>query len=255
VSPFAPGTMALAGLLATRIGGALLIAPMFSAKTVPTMVRVSLLAVLTMFTLPALMARGEAAAVTPSTFLAEMLIGLAIGMGAAVFVGAAEVAGDLIAIQSGLSGAATLDPLTNANTTALADFMKLLVIVLILSTNGHVVMIEAIAASTDIIPVGAGVAAEQGLGALIATGSHLFALGVQIAAPVTAAVLISNVAMGVLARTAPQLQVFMLAYPLQIVVGLFTLAMALPLIGTLFTDWPGQYRGLVAQLLDALGGR
>jgi flagellar biosynthesis protein FliR len=255
VSPFAPGTMALAGLLATRIGGALLIAPMFSAKTVPTMVRISLLAVLTMMTLPALMARGEAAAVTPATFLAETLIGIAIGMGAAVFVGAAEVAGDLIGIQSGLSGAATLDPMTQTNTTALADFMKMVVILLILSTDGHIVMIEAIAASTDIIPVGTGIAAEQGLGALIGTGSHLFALGVQIAAPVTAAVLITNIAMGVLARTAPQLQVFMLAYPLQIVVGLFTLALALPLIGTLFTDWPAQYRGLVGQLLEALGGR
>jgi flagellar biosynthetic protein FliR len=256
VSPFAPGTLALAGLLATRIGGALLIAPVFSAQPVPRMLRATLLALLTMTALPALMAAGATPPVlSPATFLAEMLIGIAIGMGAAVFVGAAEVAGDLIGVQSGLSGAATLDPFTQAHTTALADFMKMLVVVLILSLDGHILILEALTASTQLIPVGAGIAAEQGLGALVATGGRLFSIGLQIAAPVTAAVFVSNLAMGVLARIAPQLQVFMLAYPLQIMIGLFTLAMALPLIATLFTDWPGQYRGLVGQLLESLGGR
>lgn len=255
MNPLTPGTMALVGLLATRIGGTLLIAPMFSAKSVPRMVRVALLALLTMTALPGLMGSAPPPQLSPAAFLSEMVVGIAIGMGAAVFVGAAEVAGDLLAVQSGLSGAATLDPFSQAHTTALADFMKMFVVVLILSLDGHLIILDALLASTDVIPVGAGIAAEQGLGALVATGGHLFALGVQIAAPVTAAVLITNVAMGVLARTAPQLQVFMLAYPLQIVVGLFTLAMALPLIGTLFLDWPGQYRGLVGHLLDSLGGR
>jgi flagellar biosynthetic protein FliR len=248
--------MAIAGLLAMRIGGALLIAPIFSAKPVPPMLRIGLLALLTMTALPALLSTdAPAPTLTPTTFLTEMLIGIAIGLGAAVFLGAAEVAGDLIGIQSGLSGAATLDPLTNAHTTALADFMKMLVLALILSLDGHILILEALTASTQIIPVGAGIAAEQGMLALVGLGSHLFAIGVQIAAPVTAAVFVSNLAMGVLARTAPQLQVFMLAYPLQIMVGLFTLALSLPLIATLFTDWPGQYRGLVGQLLQQLGGR
>ena len=131
----------------------------------------------------------------------------------------------------------------------------MVVLMLILSLDGHILILEALTASTQLIPVGAGIAAEQGLAALVGTGGHLFTIGIRIAAPVTAAVLVSNLAMGVLARTAPQLQVFMLAYPLQIIVGLFTLAMALPIIGTLFTNWPGQYRGLVGQLLESLGGR
>jgi flagellar biosynthetic protein FliR len=249
--------MALAGLLLTRIGAAMLIAPIFSAKPVPRTVRVAMLALLTMTALPPLIeasAGGPPPAVTATTLLSETIIGFAIGMGAAVFVGAAEVAGDLIAIQSGLSGASTLDPLTQAHTTVLADFMKLVVLTLILTLDGHILMVEALAASTHIIPIGADIAARDGLAALVGTGSHLFAIGVQIAAPVTAAVFVSNVAMGVLARTAPKIQVFLLAYPLQIVVGLFTLAMALPLIATLFTDWPGQYRGLVGQLLETMEG-
>ncbi|MGH7506990.1 MAG: flagellar biosynthetic protein FliR [Longimicrobiales bacterium] len=257
MSPFAPGTLAIAGLLLTRIGAALLIAPIYSAKPVPRTLRVAILALLTMTALPTLVAAGAGAPprVSPATLLSESLIGFAIGLGAAVFVGAAEVAGDLLAIQSGLSGASTLDPFTDASTAVLADFMKLVVITLMLTMDGHILMVEALAASTHIIPIGADIAAREGLAALVATGGHLFAIGVQIAAPVTAAVLVSNIAMGVLARTAPQLQVFMLAYPLQIVVGLFTLAMSLPLIATLFTDWPGQYRGLVGQLLETLGGR
>jgi flagellar biosynthetic protein FliR len=184
-----------------------------------------------------------------------MLVGFAIGMGAAVFVGAAEVAGDVLALQSGLSSATTLDPMSMVNMPLLADFMKLFVVMLILSMDGHLLILEAIASSVHLIPVGSQISAQEGIAALVTMAGDLFSIGVRIAAPVCAAVLMSNLAMGILARTAPQLQVFMLAYPLQIAVGMFTLAMALPVIATTFTTWPGQYRDVVTNLFATFGAR
>jgi flagellar biosynthetic protein FliR len=70
-----------------------------------------------------------------------------------------------------------------------------------------------------------------------------------------AAVFVGNLAMGILARTAPQLQIFMLAYPLQIVIGTSALALAMPLLGVTFAGWNDQYRDVATGLLETLGGR
>jgi flagellar biosynthetic protein FliR len=133
--------------------------------------------------------------------------------------------------------------------------MKMLVITLLLAMNGHILILDGLVSSVQAIPVGAEIAAADGVTHLISLGGSLFAVGVQIAAPVTAAVLVGNVAMGVLARTAPQLQVFMLAYPMQIAIGMFTLAMALPLIAAPVAGWPADYVSLVSRILEAFGTR
>jgi flagellar biosynthetic protein FliR len=137
----------------------------------------------------------------------------------------------------------------------MSDLFMLMVVTLILTMDGHVLILEALAESVAIVPLGNGIDAADGALALAGLGGSMLARGVQIAAPVMAAVFVGNLAMGVLARTAPQLQVFMLAYPLQIVIGTSVLALALPLIGVTFTDWPDQYRGFVADMLERLGGR
>src|SRR5688572_12868991 len=107
---YAPGAAPVAVLLALRVGGLLLVAPVFSAKTVPVTVRTGLLVLLALVLAPvaytAVRAAGDPAlvAVTPVTFVAETLVGFAIGLGAAVLVAAVETAGDLMTTTIGLSG-------------------------------------------------------------------------------------------------------------------------------------------------------
>jgi flagellar biosynthetic protein FliR len=254
LNPFEPGPASAIALFATRIGGALMIAPVFSSRTVPIRMRTAFLVALTIAASPVALAQASPA-VGPATLVSELLIGFALGMGAAVVVGAAVLAGDVLAFQMGVSGAATLDPLSQQQTTAMSDLFMLMVVTLILTMDGHVLILEALAESVAIVPLGNGIDAADGALALAGLGGSMLARGVQIAAPVMAAVFVGNLAMGVLARTAPQLQVFMLAYPLQIVIGTSVLALALPLIGVMFTDWPDQYRGFVADMLERLGGR
>jgi len=253
VDPFADGSAATALLTGARVGGLLLIAPMFAARTVPMAVRTALLLVLTILLQPVASGAVDGVpALTPGALLSETMVGFAIGLGAALFVGAAEAAGDLLAVQMGLSGAASLDPLTSVSVPVLGQFANLFAITLMLAMDAHLIMIDSVAASFAYIPVGAGIDAPAGFHALASVGSTLFMLGLRFAAPVVATVLIANVALAVLGRAAPQLNILSVAFPLQIGVGLFAFSASIPLIATFFGGWPGEYDALLTRLLGTM---
>lgn len=250
-----PATAATLFLFSMRIGGLLLIAPVFSSRTVPAAVKVALLAVLSWVMFPLVLTAGAPVArITFAGAMSEALVGMAIGLGAAVFVGAMEAMGDLLAVQIGLSGAATLDPLTHNSVPVLGQFANLFGIALLLSVNAHLLMLEAVAGSLRMIPVGAPLSIDGGLAAMAGTGSTLFLLGVRFAAPVVATVLLGNVALAVLARAAPQVQILAVAFPMQIGLGLLALVAAIPIIGAYFTTWSVAYEGMLQTLLGALAG-
>ncbi len=251
--PTAPGALALVALLGMRVGGLLLIAPALSGRPVPVMVRAGVLVLLTILLVPAgaAAAGGAVPRVTPATLVCETLIGMALGLGAAVFVGAAETAGDLISVQMGLSGAAVLDPVTQQSAPALAGFSRLFAVALLFAVGGHLAMVGALASSVAVLPVGAEIEGANGLRAMVALGSDLFVLGLRFAAPVAAALLVSNVALGILARTMPQLNALMVAFPVQIGLGLFTLGVALPYIAAPFASWPLSYEAVTSRVLEA----
>lgn len=253
---FAPGAAETLLLLALRIGGMVLIAPVFSARTVPVVLRTSLLVLLAVLLFPAAYAHAETGVVelSPTTAFAETLIGMAIGLGVALLVGAAEIMGDLLAIHTGLSGAASLDPLTNVHTPTLGQFAHLFAVTLLLSLGAHLGMLEVMAGTLEMLPVGGAVDMEAGLEAMVSVFATLFALGAQLAMPVVAVISLANVALAILSRVAPQLNVLALAFPVQIGLGLFALAAALPLIANTMGGWAAMYDGILGQTLGALGG-
>jgi flagellar biosynthetic protein FliR len=253
--PFAAGSAATLVLVGTRIGAMLLVAPAFSATMVPRAVRIGLLVVLTVLLQPAALVSLRAVpALTAAAFASEALIGFAIGLGVALLVGAAETAGDVMAVQMGLSGAALLDPLDASQAPALGTFTRLFATTLLLSLNFHMVMLGALADSTTRFPVGAPVSLSGGAFAVLQLGGTLFVLGVRFAAPVIAAVLIANVALAVLGRAAPQLNVLTVAFPLQITIGLFALLAALPAMARFFEGWSGTYDGMMIHVARGLSG-
>lgn len=254
--PLAPGAMATLALFTMRVSGLVLIAPVYASKGLPVSFKTAMLILLTALLLP--VAASHAAPgveVTPTAVATEILIGFAMGLGTAVFVAAAEIAGDLLAIQVGLSGANVVDPTMQQSVAVLGQFMSLFVIALLLSLDGHLILLEAIAESLSWIPVGGEIAIEEGLSQLILLGSRMFLLGLRFAAPVTAAVLIGNIALGILARAVPKLNVLMVVFPVQIGLGLLTLSLALPLIASIAGSWPTGYATLVMELLHAFQAR
>ncbi len=252
---FAPGAATVLVLVAARVGGVVLTAPVFSAHTIPMPVRTLLVVLISVLLAPvAASSHTGVPALTPAAVAAETVIGLAIGFGAAMIVGAAEAAGEILGVQIGLSGAALLDPLSQSQSSALGQFTSLFTITLLLSLNLHLVMLQALAASFDRVPVGAAVHLDAGLSVLVGLGTRLFIFGVRFASPVIAAVMVVNAMLAVLGRVAPQMNLLAISFPAQIAVGVFTLAAALPFIAAWLHGWRIEYDTTLTHTFNALAG-
>jgi len=249
---FAPGSPQTLVLLAVRLSGMVLVAPIFSTKAVPVAVRTCIIILLTALLQPMALAQTTSMPViTPETFVGEALIGFALGLGAALLVGAASVAGDLMGVQIGLSGAAVLDPINNSSENVLGVFGNLFAITLLLAVDAHLVMIDAVVKSVSVIPIGAGLHAE-GLRSMVKSAGVLFGLGLQFAAPVIATVLVANTALAILGRAAPSLNILSVAFPIQIGIGLLALGASIPFIGAFYHGWSGVYTNTLDRVFSAL---
>ncbi len=242
--------------LSTRLTGLFLIAPLFSSRAVPMKVRAALLLLLTFLLLPTATASLEGGQPgTPGGLVgklaSEAVLGIALGLGAALFVAAAESAGDAMAVQMGLSGANVLDPSSGTQLPVIGQFLGLFALALILAVGGHLVILEALAASLRAFPPGQALSLEAGVLASVKMLGTQFVLGLRFAAPVVAAMMIGNAALGVMAKTVPQLNVLMMAFPLHIGIGLVTLGLCLPFIATFFGDWPAHYIDVVDRALES----
>jgi flagellar biosynthetic protein FliR len=252
----APGGANALILVSFRVTGLVLLAPTFSSRQIPMRYRVMLLLLLSALLWPVAWHRAAgtpiaALDITPSNALTETVIGMVIGLGVLVTVAGSELAGDLIAMQTGLGGASTLDPVTYQSTPTVGTFFRLVTITLLLSLDMHLVLIDALAATFRVIPLGATVNVANGMKAMAMSAGTLFTIGLRMAAPTMVAILTLNVALGVLSRAAPQLQILQLMTPMQIMLGLFVLAGSLPLMAAVMTGWQGGFDSLVGHLLDA----
>lgn len=249
---FQPEGASVAALLVMRLAGLVWTAPVFSAQVIPAPVKTVVTLLLTVLLWPIAMVAGPTAEFTVATVVSELLIGATLGLGAAIFVAAAESAGDMIAVQMGLSGANVLDPLSHTQMPVLGQLLGLTVTTMILATGGHLAMLHALTLSLDALPTGGPIAAAEGAMAVVRLGGTLLWLGLRFAAPVVAAMMIGNVALGVMARTVPQLNVLVVAFPVQIGIGLFVLAATLPMLAVGFESWDVSYEGVVGPLLESL---
>lgn len=248
---FSPGNSEILALLFARVGGLVLMAPMFSTRAIPVAMKTAITLLLTLLLAPlAISATSTIPAITPETFITESLVGLGLGLGAALLVGAATVAGELMGLQIGLSGAAVLDPINNSSENVLSTFGNLFAITLLFAVDAHLVMIDAVGKSLNLIPLG-GALHAAGVLAMVKAGSVLFGLGLQFAAPVVAAVLVGNTALAILSRAAPQLNLFSIAFPIQIGIGLTALAASIPFIGAFYHGWSGVYNGTLDRIFHA----
>jgi flagellar biosynthetic protein FliR len=247
--------MQLAFLVLTRLGGMALVAPFFASRTIPMKLRTTLLVVLTAMLLPAAKAHALAGAqVTPATFATEFVVGLAIGLGSAIVIGAAQAAGDFMAVQIGLQGASVLDPMTSVNVPTLGQFMTAFTTLLLLAAGGHVLMLEAVGETLRVAPLGSVLDLAPGLLAMGKLGGELLSLGILFAAPAIAATMLANIVLGILVKAAPSLNLLAVAFPLQIAAGLLTVGAGIALTATWFTGWDGRQLRFLERLVGPMLG-
>ena len=218
-----------------RIAALIGAAPIFGNTGIPARVKVMLAIGVTIAIMPG---AGARAAVDPwsaaglAVLVQQMLIGAAMGLAMRLVFATVDVAGEMIGMQMGLSFATFFDPQHGAHTPVVAQFLGLLSTLAFLAINGHLMLLGALAESFRLLPIGAGAGAADWL-ALADWGGTIFSTGLMIAMPVIAALLITNIALGILTRAAPQLNIFSVGFPITIMVGWVVLGLSLPMVAPL----------------------
>ncbi|HTI66172.1 MAG TPA: flagellar biosynthetic protein FliR [Caulobacteraceae bacterium] len=239
-----------AGLVFCRVGSLIMLLPGIGEASVPPRIRLSLALVLTLAFYPILRAGIPAVPGTVggvgAQILIELAIGLAIGSLLRLFLGALVVAGETVSLQTTLSFAQTANPLGGQPTTTVATFLTLLGLTLVFATDLHQMFIAAIINSYGMFPAGRGFSVGDFGQLSIQTMSQTFALGIQLAAPVIVFSLVFNIAVGFIGRAMPQFQIFFVATPLSVLLGLSILALTLGVFGLVWVD---KFRTFVGQLV------
>jgi flagellar biosynthetic protein FliR len=205
-----------------RIGACLMVAPLFGARFVPARSRLVLAAALTALVVPLLPAP-TVAAFSGAGFVVvaqQLLIGIAMGFALQVVFDALGLAGQLLANSMGLSFAFNVDPLRGSSTAALGQLYIILATLTFLALSGHLALIELLVASLHTLPIGTTGLGSDGLWSLVNWGGTLFSGAITIALPGVTALLIVNLAFGVVSRAAPSLNLFAVGFPISLVVGL-----------------------------------
>lgn len=205
-------------------------APLFSHGSVPRPARIGLAALTAALVAPTLPPPPGVPLVSAgglALIVGEIAIGLAIGFFLKLLFAAVELAGDAIGLQMGLSFAAFVDPQNQVPAPIVGSFLNIVLILVFLATNGHLTLLGALADSFGRWPVGSPPEWSDAA-TVVAHGSFLFEIGLRIALPVLGVLLMVNLALGVLARTAPQLNLFAVGFPLTLIGGLAALALSMP---------------------------
>jgi flagellar biosynthetic protein FliR len=236
-----------AGLIFARLSAIVMLIPGIGETFVPVRVRLALALLLALVLFPVL---GPSVPAVPAdggalglAVIKESAIGLMIGAILRLFMASLAVTGEVISIQTTLGFAQTANPTQAAPSTTIGTFLGLLGIVLIMTTNLHHMFLSAIVRSYTIFPFTRTIPLGDANLLAIQTVAKSFALGLQLAAPVVAFSLIFNIATGLVGRVMPQFQIFFVASPLMVILGLSIFALSLGVIGMVWID---HYRDLIA---------
>jgi flagellar biosynthetic protein FliR len=236
----------VAGLVFARLGAIVMLLPGVGETFIPPRIRLAFALALALMLYP-LVAR--AAPPLPAdaggmigAILKELFLGLMIGGVLRIFMTSLATAGEIVSLQTTLSFAQTANPLQAQPSTTLGTFLGMIGIVLIFATDLHHLFVAAIVQSYDLFPFSRAVPVADAGQLAIQTLSRSFALGLQLAAPVVVFSLVFNIATGLVGRVMPQFQVFFVATPLNVLLGLSVFALSMGVIGMVWVD---RYRDLI----------
>jgi flagellar biosynthetic protein FliR len=246
----APDQVWAAGLIFARVGSVVMLMPGVGEPAVPPRVRLAFALILSLSLTPLLAAKLPALPADiggmAGWMIRETITGLMIGALLRVMLGALAVAGEIISLQTTLSFAQTANPLQAQPGTTIASFLGLLGVTLVFATGLHHAFIAAIVNSYDLFSTSRQVMTQDAAELAVRTTSQAFLVGVQLAAPVMVFSLVFTAATGLIARAMPQFQVFFVATPLTVLLGLSVFALSLGVVGLV---WIQRYQELVGVFL------
>lgn len=235
----------------TRILGLISIAPPFGSASVPMLVKVLLGVMISIVIAPnvPIPSALDPMSITGLMILfQQLIIGVAMGFAVRLVFAAIEMAGELTSNTMGLGFAVFFDPQTQGRTSAISQLFSLLGTLVFLSINGHLILLAVLADSFNTLPITAAPITTEGFHYLALTGTRVFSMGLQLSLPMVVALLITNIALGVLTRAAPQLNLFGIGFPITMVVGFVMILICLPYLLTPMQHFLGDTIDLVRML-------
>jgi len=231
-------------LVLTRLSAFFMVLPVFGWKSIPPRVRIAMTLTIAIFFSIVMPLGIDAAKVSVLEavllIVNESVYGLALGLIVVLIFSVVKFSGRVIERQMGLALAATLDPLTNERSQPLGMLVEMIFILLFLSANGHHLLLLVVARSYQAFPVGSIPTTHVLAAGVVKAGSAMFMAGLRLSAPALAAFIVLLVALAVLARIAPQMNILFISLPLRVGLGLLMAVLFVPFVNGFipeFTDW------------------
>lgn len=240
---------------AFRLLGMLGTAPFFNSRTISVRIRLATGMAIAVAVAPALPPQAAPEIGSGLGLVAlfyNILIGAAIGFVMRLVMAAVDVAGEMIGLQMGLSFAIFFDPDAGGQTSVVAEFLGLLALLVFLTANGHLMLIDVLFSSFQWLPPGTLSVRSGGWGYLARLGTTVFATGLLLALPLVAALLTVNVAMGILTRAAPQLNILAVGFPITLTAGFIALLVSLTAFEPVMRHFVERGIRLIGTLLQEL---
>ena len=238
-----------------RIGGMVMVAPIFSSNFINVRTRLIIALAITLVVVPTI--NTPIPVVSPLSaegilLIAEqIMIGICMGFMLQLLINAFIVAGQVIAMQMGLGFASMVDPQNGTTVPVISQFYMIFITLMFLSINGHLVLIQVMAESFITLPNG-GIAAES-FRDIASLASWMYAAGVIIALPAIGSLMMVNLAFGILSRAAPQISPFSIGFPLTIGLGFVIIYITLPAVGNHLVNFADQMLQMTRMLVQNNG--
>jgi len=218
----------------TRVTPLFIMAPLFSSKQLPAQVRVVAALALAIGLTPAA-DPGHELSSSPDKIVGmlavELLVGFSVAFALAAITAAMEAAGSMLDSSIGFSFGSTIDPISGNNNAVIARFYGLIGVMIFITIGGDTWVIEAIARTYHLVPIGKSPDLARLVGGADTTFATIFSAAFQVAAPVLLALVLTDAGFGLVTRAAPTLNIFSLGLPAKVLVGMLLIGVTLPLIG------------------------
>jgi flagellar biosynthetic protein FliR len=214
-----------------RIAALIATAPAFGNVALPVRVKIGLAAFTTIIVAPTIGALPQVTVFSADgiwILVNQFLIGIALGVTMQIVFQAIDATGQFIGLGMGLGFATFFDAQATGSGEVISRYMTTIATLVFLAVDGHLQMIAALVTTFQSVPVSANLLAPRGWETLANWGGSIFAAGLLLALPVVVALLIANLALGILNRAAPQIGVFQIGFPLTMLVGLLLVQLMLP---------------------------
>lgn len=213
-----------------RVAAMVSTSPVFGTRSVPVKVKVMTAMAITSVLVP-LLPSPEVDVFSPLALLIiaqQILIGVIIGFTIQLVFSAVITGGQIVAMQMGLGFSLMVDPQNGTQSPVLSQFYVVMVMLIYLSINGHLVLLEVLAESFNSMPISAEGLVAKDFMQVVRWGTNIFAGGLAIALPAIASLLVVNIAFGVMTRSAPQLNIFAIGFPITMLLGFSLVMITLP---------------------------